>query len=145
MTLQMTREQKGLRFAAAVTIAFGLWTAVSALPAFSPPFRSLANLLMWPPQAIPVEYAKEARLAFAIAGGVLAAWGALAWQLAGAPFTRMPDETRSMIRRSVLLWFVIDSTASLLAGATLNLPSNLIYLALFLVPMQLGRRTDAMA
>ncbi|MCU0827057.1 MAG: excinuclease ABC subunit A [Tabrizicola sp.] len=140
----MTAEQKGLRFAAGVTCLTGLALALSAWPPLAAPLRLLADLLIWPLDSAQTLAAAETRLMLAISGGVLAGWGAMIWQLAGSPFARSPAEVRRVILISVLTWFVIDSAASVLAGATLNVAANLVFLALFLVPMRLARRTAAM-
>jgi hypothetical protein len=135
-----TAEQNGLRAAAGITIAFGLLIALSALPALNLPMRLLADLLLWPLDGGQPLTAPDTRLMLAIGGGVMAGWGVMIWQLAGAPFARAPEETRRIILTSVLVWFTVDSTASVLAGATLNAVANLGFLALFLLPMRLGRK-----
>ena len=41
-----------------------------------------------------------------------------------------------LILGSVALWFLIDSTGSLAAGAPLNILGNLVFLAMFLWPLR---------
>jgi hypothetical protein len=142
---RMTAEQKGLRLAAGVTFLTGVALAVSAWPPLAAPVRLLADLLIWPLDGAQTLAAAETRLMLAISGGVMAGWGAMIWQLAGTGFTRHPDETRRIILSSLLIWFAIDSTASVLAGAAVNVIANLAFLALFLVPLRLGRQAKAMA
>lgn len=139
----MTSEQKGLRFAAGVTAITGLALALAAVPALNLPVRVLADLLIWPLDGAETLAASETRLAFAIAGGVMAGWGLMIWQLAGEPMQRAPDATRAIIRTSILVWFLVDSLASVAAGVPLNVLGNLVFLALFLVPMH-GSRTVAL-
>jgi hypothetical protein len=67
------------------------------------------------------------------------------WHLAGSPFARSPAEVRRIILTSVLVWYGIDSAAAVMAGAALNVVANLAFLALFLVPMRLGRLAAAMS
>lgn len=136
----MTSEQNGLRFAAAVTITFGLAMALAAAPVLNLPIRLLSDLLIWPLDGAETLQAHDARLALAIGGGVMSGWGAMIWQLAGAPMTAAPDATRRIILTSALTWFCIDSTASILAGAALNVPANAVFLALFLWPMRRSAR-----
>ena len=130
----MTREQRGLRFAAGVTMGFGLMTALGALPQLAAPTVMLADILIWPVDGAETGSLPEARLLYAIAGGVLTGWGWMIWLLAGEAMDRQPGLVRSIIRQSLLLWFAVDSTGSVLAGAPLNVLANGAFLALFLVP-----------
>ena len=136
----MTSEQKGLRLAAAMTIATGFLLAIAALPALNLPVRLLANLLIWPFDGGESLVAAETRLPLAIGGGVMLGWGVMIWHLAGEPMQRSPDAIRAIIRTSVLAWFVADSLASVAAGAGLNVVANGAFLALFLIPMVRGAR-----
>lgn len=135
----MTSEQKGLRFAAGVTVVTGLALALAAVPALNLPVRLLTDLLVWPVDGTETLAAPETRLGMAISGGVLVGWGLMIWHLAGEPLARMPGEVRAIIRTSLLTWFVVDSAGSVAAGATLNVLPNLVFLALFLIPMRGAR------
>ena len=139
----MTSEQKGLRLAAVVTMLTGFALALAAIPALNLPVRLLADVLVWPVDQSQTLAASETRLAFAIGGGVMVGWGLMIWQLTGEPMQRAPDATRSIIRTSALAWFAVDSLASVMAGAALNVPANALFLALFLVPT-LGARRAAL-
>ncbi len=135
----MTSEQKGLRFAAGVTLITGVALALAAHPALNLPMRLLADILIWPLDQAQTIGLSETRLAFAIGGGVMVGWGLMIWQLAGEPLERAPQAVRGIIRSSVLAWFVVDSAGSVASGAALNVVPNLVFLALFLVPMQRAR------
>lgn len=135
----MTSEQKGLRFAAGVTMVTGFALAVAAIPALNLPLRLLTDLLVWPFDGAETLAASETRLALAIGGGVMLGWGLMIWQLAGEPLERAPDAIRGIIRASVLGWFLVDSAGSVAAGAALNVVPNLVFLALFLLPMRKAR------
>lgn len=135
----MTSEQKGLRFAAGVTVVTGLALALASVPALALPVRLLADLLVWPFDGAETLAASETRLAFAIGGGVLLGWGLMIWQLAGEPLARAPEAVRGIIRTSVVGWFLVDSAGSIAAGAALNVLPNLVFLALFLLPLRKAR------
>jgi hypothetical protein len=139
----MTSEQKGLRFAAGVTMVTGLALALSAVPALNIGVRLLTDLLVWPFDGAETLAASETRLALAIGGGVMLGWGLMTWQLAGEPLERAPEAVRGIIRASVLGWFVVDSAGSVAAGAALNVVPNLVFLALFLLPMRKTRAAVA--
>lgn len=140
----MTSEQKGLRLAAGVTMLTGLTLALAAIPAMNLPMRILADMLIWPLDQAQTLGLPETRLALAIGGAVLTGWGLMIWQLAGEPLQRASEPVRAIIRTSVLTWFAVDSLASIAAGAALNVLPNLVFLALFLVPMR-GARTVALS
>jgi hypothetical protein len=139
----MTSEQKGLRFAAGVTMVTGLALALAAVPALNIGVRLLTDLLVWPFDGAETLAASESRLALAIGGGVMLGWGLMIWQLAGEPLERAPEAVRGIIRASVLGWFVVDSAGSVAAGAALNVVPNLAFLALFLLPMRKARAAVA--
>lgn len=139
----MTSEQKGLRFAAGVTMVTGLALALAAIPALNMGVRLLTDLLVWPFDGAETLAAPETRLALAIGGGVMAGWGLMIWQLAGEPLERAPEAVRGIIRASVLGWFVVDSAGSVAAGAALNVLPNLVFLALFLLPLRKARAAVA--
>ncbi len=140
MTDPMTPEQKGLRLAAALTLGFGLLLALATLPAMNLPIRLIVDLMAWPFDRAQTLSAAETRVGYAIAGGVMAGWGLMIWQLTGEPLQRMPEVVRTIIRTSVLVWFAVDSTGSVLAGVPLNVGGNLVFLALFLFPLRRGAR-----
>ena len=100
----------------------------------------LADLLIWPLDGAQTGAASETRLMLAIGGGVMAGWGWMIRQLAGAPMARDPAGMRGLIRQSAVLWFVIASTGSVLAAAPLDAVANLGFLALFRFPMARGQR-----
>jgi hypothetical protein len=137
----MTFEQKGLRLAAAFSlIGAGLVTAASAWAPLSGPMGAVLDTVFWPMDAGQGAGAEETRLLLAILGGITFGWGLMIWQLAGAPLQRMPDVVRPIIGRSILGWFLVDSTASFLAGAPWNVAANVGFAALFLIPLASGQR-----
>lgn len=142
----MTQEQKGLRLAAFVTlIGFGLVSALSAFAPFSGPMAIVLDAVFWPLDGGQGAAASETRLLLAILGGITLGWGLMIWQLAGTPLARDPDLIRPIIRNSVLAWFVLDSTGSLLAGAPLNVAANAVVAAFFMIPLLRGARSAALA
>jgi hypothetical protein len=134
--MDMATRQTGLKFAAAVTVGFGLLTAAAAYVPLQGPTLLLADLLIWPMDGLQTGDNDVTRLMFAIGGGVLAGWGMLMWMLATEGMAQMPDLARRMIITSALTWFVVDSTASILADAPWNVLGNLPFLVMFLWPLR---------
>jgi hypothetical protein len=124
------------RLAAEIVMAFGLIIALGAHPATAGVPAFFADLLFWPLDGLQTGLADETRLLSAIGGGIMLGWGAMIFLLAGAPMRADPDGTRRIILISVGLWFVLDSTGSVLAGAPLNVLGNLAFLALFALPLR---------
>jgi hypothetical protein len=142
----MTPEQKGLRLAAFITlIAFGPISALSAYAPFSGPMGVVLDAVFWPVDGAQGAAASETRLLLAILGGITLGWGVTIWQLAGAPLARDPGTIRPIIRTAVIAWFLLDSTASVLAGAPLNLVPNVVFAAMLLIPLGLGAKARVTA
>ncbi len=134
--MDIRRAQNGLRFAAVVTIGFGLLTAAAAVPALQPPAMVLVDFLFWPLDGAQPVDGQATRLLSAIAGGIFTAWGVCLWMLSGEGMRRAPDLVRRIVLTLVLSWFAVDSTASVLAGAPLNVVANAVFLAMYLWPLR---------
>jgi hypothetical protein len=143
--MDMARRQTGLKLAAAVTIGFGLLTAAAAYVPWQGPTLLLADILIWPMDGLQTGDSDVTRLMFAIGGGVLAGWGVLMWMLATEGLARVPDLARRMVITSALTWFVVDSTASVLADAPWNVAGNIPFLAMYLWPLRKWTTAVALA
>jgi hypothetical protein len=131
-------QRTWLRIGAGMVIASGLLVAPAAHPATGGPAVLLADLLFWPLDGAQTGAAGEARLLAAIGGGVMVGWGWALWLLAGEGMDRAPDLARRIILGSVGLWFVVDSTGSIAAGAPLNVVGNLAFLVVLVLPLWRG-------
>jgi hypothetical protein len=126
----MTAEQKALRLAVAVLL-------------IGPGALTALDFVFWPVDGLQDASAEATRLLFAILGGITAGWGVMMWCLAGEPLARDPDLVRPILRTSLLAWFVLDSTGSVLAGAPFNAVLNVLILAAFLFPLWSRSRQPA--
>lgn len=77
----------------------------------------------------------ESKVGFAIAGGVFAGFMVMLL-LITAPAIERGDKaiTRATIY-ALLIWYVVDSGASVAGGAALNAVSNAVFLILYLLPL----------
>lgn len=116
-------------------IAFGLMFAIAAWPPASGLATLLVDLLFWPLDGAQSLAAAETRIVLAIGGGITAGWGVLVWQVASHVMPSHPDMARSILLRSLVTWFAIDSTCSFLAGVPLNIAANVAFLLAFLWPL----------
>ena len=131
-----------LKWASAIVIGFGLLVFLGARPETSGPVGFMADLVFWPVDGAQDVNAPEMRLFSAVSGGMLAGWGLLLWQVSTQLYPREPELARRMILSSIGVWFIIDSTGSILAGAPLNAVLNIGFLLAFVIPL---RRSTATA
>lgn len=125
-----------LKTAAAIfMISFGMMFAAAAWPPPSAPVAFLIDLVFWPMDGLQPATTPEARLLLAIGGGITAGWGLTIWLIASRILPDHPALARSVLLPSILFWFAIDSTCSVLAGAPLNAVANAGFLAAFLWPL----------
>jgi hypothetical protein len=124
-----------LKFGSALTIFFGALVAAAATPMGAAPTEFLADLIFFPVDSAQDLSAPETRLISAIGGGVMAGWGVLLWMLSTQLFPINQALAAKLIITSIVTWFVIDSTGSILAGAPLNAVFNVSFLLIFCVPL----------
>jgi hypothetical protein len=136
--------QTALKLASIVVVGVGLVLALAAHPSTAGITALLADGIFWPFDGHPTLDAPATRLLAAISGGVMVGWGALLWLVATRILPSDPALTATLVRTSLLAWFAVDSTASILAGAPLNVVLNAVFLAAFLVPLgMLARKAPA--
>jgi len=120
---------------ALLLIGFGALIAAAAWPPLSGPTVLLVDPIFWPFDGAPSLAAPETRLMMAIGGGITAGWGLTIWQIADKLLPKDPAMARSILVPSILLWFVIDSSFSVLSGGGLNVIPNIAFLAALLWPL----------
>jgi hypothetical protein len=127
------------------TLAFGVVLVDAAFPPFDLPARFIFDLVYWPLDGAPAITAPEIRFATGVCGAVMLGWGWLMLAIVKRPETD-PALWRAMVA-CLLIWFIPDSIVSLKTGATLNVVSNVLLLAMFLYPVLasgvLKQRSDA--
>lgn len=129
---------------ALLLIGFGALVAAAAWPPLSGPALLLVDPIFWPFDGAQSLDAPETRLMMAIGGGVTAGWGLTIWQIAEKLLPKDPAMARAILVPSILFWFVVDSTFSVLSGGGLNLLPNIVFLAALLWPLlRMERRTLA--
>jgi hypothetical protein len=136
--------QTALKLASTVVVGVGLVLALAAHPATASITALLADGIFWPFDGHPTLDAPAPRLLAAISGGVMVGWGVMLWLVATRILPSDPALAATLVRTSLLAWFAVDSTASILAGAPLNVVLNAVFLAAFLVPLgMLARKSPA--
>ena len=84
----------------------------------------------------------EAKLAMAIAGGVFGGLMAMYIFITAPGVEQGSDLVRKGSIYSFLIWFGIDSSASVASGNPQNVIPNIVFLVLYLAPLLLVKRTD---
>lgn len=132
--------QQILKAASAIVMLVGVVVAVAAHPATAGIANLLADLAFLPYDGAQAVDTPSARLLAAISGGVMFGWGLLLWQIAAQVLPKDPALAAGLIRSSVIAWFALDSTFSVVSGAWFNVVLNLGFLALFLWPLAQMRK-----
>jgi hypothetical protein len=133
--MKTTTRKTLLQAACLITTATGVLIALAALPVLALPMTWLADIVLWPMDGGNSLAANETRLLAAIGGGVMAGWGLMMRAIVNRLFDAEPLLVRHLMLSGLVPWFVIDSAASTLAGAPLNVVLNMVFLALFLMPL----------
>lgn len=138
--------RKMLVVASAIVIGFGALIALAAHPATDGIVVFFADLIFWPVDGQQVWDNAELRLLSGISGGIMIGWGLILLGLSTQGMVQAPEMSLTLIQRSIIVWFIVDSTASWVAGAPLNIIGNLGFLGLFLWPVwSLRRQADGSA
>ncbi len=122
-----------LRGACWITIGTGIVALLAAHPLGEEPWRFLFDVLKWPVDGDPAGFSSDSRAINAVLGGVMVGWGVLMLDLMRVE--RFDERIRRSILKSIVIWFLLDSTASFAAGLPGNVLLNLGFLALFLFPL----------
>lgn len=131
--------QKLIKLAALFIIALpGIPLALAVVPGLAGPANLFFGLALLGGETAITEPA--GRLVVAILGGVIAGWGTLVWLVADRVYGHDPALAGSILLISASVWFVIDSTASVIAGAPFNAALNVLFAALVFGPILLARR-----
>ncbi|MEL6573519.1 MAG: hypothetical protein AAFQ64_17825 [Pseudomonadota bacterium] len=138
----MTPQQTRMRRAGAVLIAFGVGFALLALPFLNAGAKPFLQLAYWPMQPDAAVISAPVPLLVGIAGGLTAGLGAMLWAVATQVVPVSPMAGAKVVRTTAWVWYVVDSTASIAAGAPFNAVLNLGFLAIMLWACRLERTAD---
>jgi len=125
-----------LKFASAVVIVFGVMCLLAAFPITRFALTLTADIIFWPPGNMSdINFAPEAILLSTILGGVMIGWGAMFWMITTHLLPKEPLLAKSLMLKSILIWFTFDTIGSLLGPAPMNALFNILFLVIFLVPL----------
>ena len=125
-----------LKYASLGLIGFGLLNFLSLFTGIQPVMGWFLDLAFLSPLGSDHQLSSEAaRLWIAISGGLLAGWGATLLLLSTQVYAKDPDLGKRIILTGVVVWFVIDSAGSIVAGAPFNAVLNFGFLLMYEVPL----------
>ena len=124
-----------LRIASVVTVGFGFLLAMAAIPAMGGPAQFLLDLIYFPIDGAQAVDSSAARLLNAITGGLMTGLGVITFLIAGELLPREPALARRILLAGIGAWFLVDSSMSIAAGASLNAVFNFGFLLLFYLPL----------
>ncbi len=116
-----------------VVVLFGLIMAGGALPATELPARLLFE---WQNQG-PLPIDRAARVSLGVLGGVMCGWGVTLYAAFGAAHMigRPATQVWRLVLASIIFWFVVDSSLSVLTGFALNAVMNVGFLIGYVLPI----------
>lgn len=132
-----------LKAASALVMASGAVMFLSVFTGLQPLLNLFVDLAHLPVDGGQSIESDAALLLTGICGGILVGWGLMAWMVTGHVYAHDPEIGGRILLRSILVWFVIDGTGSVLAGAWFNVVLNCSFLLAFLVPLILARPAPA--
>ena len=124
-----------LKVASTITVLTGIMAALASHPAGDQLWLLLFDILSWPLDGVPNAFDKVSRPLNAVLGGVMIGWGVLMYGLLQKRV--FSEAIRTLLLRSILLWFVTDSIGSFFAEIPGNVLLNISFLVMFLPPLLL--------
>jgi hypothetical protein len=124
-------------------IALGLLFALANMPGLEWPALLFLDLLFAPFGTPVVMASPEMRMLAAIGGGITVGWGVMIWLIADRLLPRDPDLARTILLPGIVVWYVVDTASSLLAGSVINAVLNTVLLALFALPLLAMKKGDS--
>ncbi len=132
-----------LKVASVIVIGSGIIIAMAAFPATAEPTRLFIDLIFWPIDGVESLNAHESRILCAVGGGIITGLGVMFWLVSTRLYPKDPELARTLVLASSVSWFLVDSTASVAAGAPLNAILNIPFLLLLVAPIWKASRPAA--
>lgn len=124
-----------LKVASWIVIVSGLAMFLGLFTPMSVVLRWFTDLAYLPVGGDHPVHGDAARLYTAICGGVLVGWGTSILLVTKHVFRNDPSAGRTIILPSVVAWFLVDSTGSIMAGVWFNAILNLSFLLILVIPI----------
>jgi hypothetical protein len=109
---------------------------------FGPATQELFKRLIYgtaPDPVVGVEALTYVRFVYGVLGAVMFGWALALWFIITGPFRERQRWAWNAVVASMMGWFVVDTTLSLLSGYGENAILNLAFAVMFAVPLYLAR------
>jgi hypothetical protein len=126
-----------LKFATVIVGVTGLFFV-----GFGPATQELFKRLIYgtaPDPVVGVEALRYVRFVYGVLGAVMFGWALALWFIITGPFRERQRWAWNAVVASMIGWFVVDTTLSLLSGYGENAILNVAFALMFAVPLHLAR------
>ncbi|MEM1237051.1 MAG: hypothetical protein AAGI10_08780 [Pseudomonadota bacterium] len=135
MSRRISTHKAYLAVTSVLILVYAPLLLLASMEVTAEPMRWAVDLLSWPLDGNVTWVALETRFLSGITAGVLVGWGVMVWCLRVWVFDDAPEGVRRTVVVSAVLWFVVDSGGSILAGVPLNTLANAIFLVVAIGPL----------
>jgi len=132
-----------MRFMAIISILSGIIFAIGVVSDTAGINALFLNIVSSGNEGLGGITSPEAKVMLAIAGGVFAGFGAMLLFVAAPAIEESDTRIKRGFIYALLIWFVVDSSASIAGGNAMNAVSNSFFLALYLLPLLWVREANA--
>jgi len=128
--MTQTLSLSAIKLAGLILIGMGVLMVLSVFTPLRVVLELFLDLAFWGGDRAPI--ADSGLLITGIAGAVMAGWGLTMWCLSTHIGPAQPMAGRRILLPGLVLWFVLDGAASVMAGAWFNTILNTAVLAVLL-------------
>ena len=136
--MSLQNAARWTQIVAIISLLTAILMAASAYPPLSGGLLAFYDIVDWPLDGNVAPFTDQARLLAAVSGGIFAGFCAMFIFIVVPALRRGDDDVRKGALYSLLVWFVIDSIASVADGASGNVIGNILYLAAIGTPLVLA-------
>jgi hypothetical protein len=133
--------QRWLLVVSLVVVLFGLALAtLNDTSAFDLAFGNRVNAAIFRSGPVTTEMKAFQRWIYGVLGATVAGWGAALTFIAVGPFRRKELWSWNCLAVSLILWFVVDTTISLVFNVAINVVFNTTLLIALALPLVFARK-----
>jgi hypothetical protein len=135
--------QRWLLAVGVVIALFGLFTALAAGTPLFDPFDRQIDWIFWGTAAVGGSVRLFQQWVFGVWGATIAGWGIFVIFLARHPFRKKERWAWNCIALGLAVWFLLDTSISLIHGVYFNAAINTVLFVLTILPLIFTRKDFA--
>ena len=132
--------QRWLLILSGIIIIFGLVMSLLSSTTIFDLLNNQVDPTFWGTQPIPEQALAFRSWVYGVTGAAMAGWGVFFAFLAHYPFRRREKWAWNCILLGMLVWYVPDTTISLIHGVTFNALFNTVLLIAIALPLMMTRK-----